>query len=41
MFSEFFSPYRPEDFCGFVDEYLAKRVPREKSVDDVSSVESV
>lgn len=41
VFSEFFSPYRPEDFCGFVDEYLAKRVPREKLVDDGSSVESV
>ena len=37
--SELFSPYRPEDFRGFVDEYLAKRPPR-KSLDDGSSVGS-
>ncbi|MCJ1269839.1 hypothetical protein MMC22_009732 [Lobaria immixta] len=39
VFSEFFQPYRPEDFCGFVDEYLAKRLPR-KTLDDASSVQS-
>lgn len=40
IISEFLSPYRPEDFCGFVDEYLAKRQPR-KSIDEESSVDSV
>jgi dimethylaniline monooxygenase (N-oxide forming) len=26
VISELFSPYKPEDFSGFIDEYLANRV---------------
>jgi len=33
--SELFSPYKPEDFNGFVDEYLEKRRREKESAGQV------